>query len=86
MAQGPTYSVTIELSELELALLYHTVLEDRGERRPVLWQEVSTSRPERHYVGVHWLESKVFGRIAEANPDLTTTMEKAQQRLSLRST
>ncbi len=85
MAKVQTYSVTIELTELELALLYHTVMEDRGERRQILWKEANAPRPERHSVGVHWLESKVFGRIAEATPDLAAAMEKAQQRLSLRS-
>ncbi len=85
MAKGSTHAVTIELSDLELALLYHTVLQDRGERRQVLWQEVNAPRPERHFVALHWLESKVFGRIAEAYPELVAAMEEAQRRLSLRS-
>lgn len=84
MARGPTHAVTIELDDLELALLYHTVLQDRGERRQVLWQETDAARPERHFVAERWLESKVFGRIAEAHPDLVAAMEKAQRRLSLR--
>lgn len=83
MAKGPTYTVTIELNELELALLYHTVMEDRGEHRAVYWQGQAKGRPERHYVGRHWLESKVFGRIAEAQPDWLPALEAARKRLSL---
>lgn len=83
MAKTPTYTVTIELNELELALLYHTVMEDRGERQQVLWKGDVAGRAERHYVSPHWLASKVFGRIAESQPDWLTAMEEAQKRLSL---
>ncbi len=85
MAKGQTYSVNLELTALELALLYHTVMEDRGERRQVLWKEADAPRPEKHFVALHWLESKVFGRIAETRPELAALMEEAQQRLSFRS-
>ena len=84
MGKAPTYAVTIELDEMELALLYHTVMDDRGERRQVLWQVGEAPRPERHSVATHWLESKVFGRIAEAEPELAAAMEKAQHRLAVR--
>jgi len=83
MAQGPTYKVTIELNELELALLYHTVMADRGERRQVKWKADPAGRSERHYISPHWLASKVFGCIAEAQPDWLPAMEEAQKRLSL---
>ena len=83
MAKGPTYMVTIELSELELGLLYHVVMEDRGERQQVSWKGDAAGRPERHYVSSRWLESKVFGRIAESQPDWLSVMEKAQKRLNL---
>lgn len=85
MAKGPTYTVTIELNELELALLYHTVLADRGERQPVLWQADVAGRPEKHYVSPHWLAGKVFGRIAEAQPEWLPAMEEARKRLTLHS-
>ena len=82
MAKGTTYAVTIELSELELALLYHAVMEDRGERDQVLWKDATADRAERHYVSPHWLASKVFGRIAESKPDWLSVMEEAQKRLT----
>jgi|GEM_PF-2979053 len=81
MAKGPTYTVTVELNELELALLYHTVTADRGERQQVLWQADPAGRPERHYVSPHWLANKVFGRIAELQPEWLSAMEQAQKRL-----
>jgi hypothetical protein len=81
MAKGPTYTVTIELNELELALLYHTVMADRGERLQVSWKEDPAGRLEKHYVSPHWLANKVFGRIAEAQPDWLPAMEEAQKRL-----
>ncbi len=83
MAKDATYAITIELTEMELALLYHTVMEDRGERQQVLWKEDLTARAERHYVSPRWLESKVFGRIAEAQPDWLAVMESAQKRLTM---
>lgn len=81
MAQGNSYNVTIELSEVELALLYHTVMADRGEHRAVLWER--EGRRERRYVSENWLENKVFSRIAEVQPDWLPAMEEAQKRLSL---
>jgi hypothetical protein len=80
MAQESTYEITIELNELDLALLYHTVMSDQGEYRQVLWER--EGRSERHYVSSCWLESKVFGRIAEAQPDWLPVMERAQKKLS----
>jgi hypothetical protein len=82
MAKGTTYTVTIELSEMELALLYHAVMEDRGERDQVLWKDGSVDRAERHYVSPRWLESKVFGQIAESQPGWLSVMEAAQKRLT----
>lgn len=81
MAKRPTYAVTIELNDLELALLYHTVMGDRGERQQVLWKDDPAGRAERHYVSPNWLASKVFGRIAEAQPEWLPAMEEAQKRL-----
>ncbi len=81
--KGPTYTITIELSELELALLYHTVMEDKGERRAVVWKEGQEARPERHYISPHWLENKVFSRIAESQPEWLVAMDQAQKKLSL---
>ena len=80
--KGPTYSVTIELTEMELALLYHTVMGDRGERQQVLWKDRSADRAEKHFVSPHWLESKLFGRIAESKPDWLPVMEEAHKRLT----
>ena len=82
MAKGTTYTMTIELTEMELALLYHTVMGDRGERYQVLWKDASADRAEKHYVSPHWLESKIFGRIAESKPDWLSVMEEAQKRLT----
>jgi hypothetical protein len=80
MVQGNTYLVTIELNELDLALLYHTVMSDQGEYRQVFWK--GEGRRERHYISPCWLESKVFSRIAEVQPDWLPVMEKAQKKLS----
>ncbi len=80
MAKGPTYAVTIELSEMELALLYHTVMQDPGEYRTVYWKEAG--RLDRHYVHPHWLENKVFGCIAETQPEWLAVIDEAQKRLS----
>lgn len=85
MAKGSAYTVTIELNELELALLYHTVMGDRGERQQVSWRADPAGRPEKHYVSPHWLASKVFGRIAEAQPEWLPAMEDAQKRLTSHS-
>lgn len=82
MTKASVFTVTIELNELELALLYHTVMEDRGERNQVLWKEEGAARAERHYVSPHWLANKVFGRVAEAKPDWLPVMEGAQKRLN----
>jgi hypothetical protein len=76
-----TYSVTIELNELDLALLYHTVTSDQGEYRTVFWQQ--SGRKERHYVSHSWLESRVFGAIAQNQPEWLPVIERAQKRLSL---
>ncbi|MBN1483488.1 MAG: hypothetical protein JXA37_02095 [Chloroflexia bacterium] len=81
MAGEAKYAVTIELNELELATLYHAVLEDQGEHRVVFWEE--EGRRRRHYISVCWLESKVFSRIAEMQPEWLTVMDKAQKKLSL---
>jgi hypothetical protein len=82
MAQAPTYSVTVEISEMELALLYHTVMEEQEEYRPVFWKGAGKGF-ERRYVSRRWLENKLFGRIAEMQPEWLTAMEEARQRLSL---
>lgn len=76
------YSVTIELTELELALLYHTVTQDRGEHRPVFWEE--GGRRERRFVQRAWLENKVFGEIARTQPEWLPVIEEARKRLTLR--
>jgi len=76
-----SYVITIELSELELALLYHAVMEDRGEHRAVSWEE--EGRKARHYIGEYWLEKKVFGAIAQMQPEWLAVMDGAQRRLSL---
>lgn len=81
MAKGRSYSVTIELDELELAMLYHTVTEDRGEYRTVWWEE--GGRQERRYLSRCWLENKVFGEIARAQPEWMPALEAAKERLKL---
>ena len=81
MARGPTYTVTIELNELELALLYHAAMADHGERQQVLWQGDPAGRPEKHYVSPHWLASKALGHIAATQPEWLPVMEAAQKRL-----
>ncbi len=83
MAKAPAYPVTLELSEMELALLYHTVMEEREEYRTVLWKGASGSGFERHHVSQRWLEKRVFGRIAEMQPEWLTAMEEARKRLAL---
>lgn len=80
--KGPLYPVTIELTELELALLYHTATQEEGTYRMVFWKEEGGKRPERHYVSPHWLERKVFGRIAENRPDWLPVMEEACRKLA----
>jgi hypothetical protein len=77
----PTYSVTIELSELDLALLYRAVTADQGEYRTVFWEE--GGRKQRHFVSQRWLENKVFGVIAQNQPEWLPAIESAQKRLSL---
>ncbi len=79
--KGPLYTVAIELSELELALLYHTAMQEEGTYRMVFWQGEGKSRPERHYVSPHWLERKVFGCIAESRPEWLPVMEEARRKL-----
>lgn len=79
--KGPLYPVTIELSELELALLYHTAMQEEGAYRMVFWKEEGEKRPERHYVSPHWLERKVFGRIAESRPEWLPVMEEARRKI-----
>jgi len=81
MPKDRSYTVTVELSELELALVCRTAMEDRGERRLVLWEK--EGRRERHYVSPHWLESKVFGQIAQARPGWMEEMEAARRRLDM---
>lgn len=81
MSRESTYAVTIELNEVELALLYHAVMEDRGEHRTVYWEEGGQRRP--HFVSERWLESKVFGAIAEMQPEWLAVVDQAQKRLSL---
>lgn len=82
MAKGPTYTVTIELNPLELALLYHTVTHEQDEYRTVFWRAEGVERPERHYVSRNWLAHKVFGQIAQAQPEWLPMMEAAQKRLT----
>jgi len=81
MPKGRTYVVTLELSEMELALIYRTAMEDRGERRPIFWEE--GGRRGRHSISPHWLESRVFGEIAQARPEWMADMEAAQERLDM---
>jgi putative redox protein len=81
MSRESTYAVTIELTEIELALLYHVVMDDRGEHRTVYWEEGGQRR--RHYISERWLENKVFGAIAEMQPGWLSDMDQAQKRLSL---
>jgi hypothetical protein len=80
--KGPRYPVTIELSELELALLYYAATRPEGAYRLVFWKGEDERRPERHYVGPNWLERKVFGRIAENHPEWLPVMEEARRKLA----
>ncbi len=81
--KGPLYPVTIELSELELALLCHTAMQEEGTYRTVFWKEEGKKRPERHYISPHWLERKVFGCIAESRPEWLPMMEEARRKPAL---
>ena len=83
MAKAPTYPITVELNEMELALLYHTVMEEQEEYRPVLWKGAAGKGFERHHISRRWLENKLFGRIAEMQPDWLMAMEECRKRLSL---
>lgn len=82
MAKGSTYTVTVELTEMELALLYHAVTHDPGEYRTVFWREAEARQPERHFVSRQWLEQKVFGQIAQVQPGWLPVIEAAQRRLT----
>ena len=81
MGKKVTYRVTIELNEIELALLYHTVTSEAGEHRQVFWEE--KGRREPHYVHPRWLENKVFGQIAQERPEWLPVMTAAARKLSL---
>ncbi|MGB9723312.1 MAG: hypothetical protein ACP5OO_03675 [Chloroflexia bacterium] len=80
--KGPRYPVTIELSELELALLYHAATRQEGTYRLVFWKEEDERRSEQHYVGPNWLERKVFGCIAEHHPEWLPVIEEARRKLA----
>ncbi len=81
MGNKEPYRVTVELSEIELALLYHTVTGETGEHRQVFWEE--GGRREPHYFHPRWLENKVFGQIAQERPEWLPVMTETAGKLSL---